>query len=204
MAIPREFVNQYAEIMAEEEAELDEIKDRIQLIKIEKETAIQEAFRFQNLVIKKDRELAQEEENAAEAVHRHQERRAELIRHFQIMDRRRMITTGMDEDRPDRVRLVAPPHTPRIKCFLSHPLQVEDHSVDRCYWFLAMSNPERIELMFRQHRCYGCFFPTAVIGHELSQCPHLRYCSRCRSHDHHQLLCGPKKVYDDRQRDSDS
>jgi hypothetical protein len=203
MTIPREFESQYAQIMAGEEAELGEINGRIQIIKIEKETAIQEAFRFQTVVIKKDRELAQEEENAAEAAHRHQERRTDLIRHFQIIGRGHRITTGGNEDRPARVRLVAPARTSNIRCFISHPFQVEVHSVNQCYLFLALSNPERIELLFKKHRCYGCFLPTSVVGHELAQCPHSRFCSRCQSHEHHQLLCGPKKVYDDRQADSD-
>ena len=38
--IPRDFVQQYAQIMADEEDELEEIRDRIRLIKVEKEPAI--------------------------------------------------------------------------------------------------------------------------------------------------------------------
>ena len=98
--------------MADEEDELEEIRDRIRPIKVEKEPAIQEAFRLQILVIKKDRELAQEEENTEEAAHRHQERRTELIRRYQIIGRGRKITTGGSEDRPVRIRLNAPDHTP--------------------------------------------------------------------------------------------
>ena len=40
MAIPRDCVQQYAQIMADEEDELEEIRDRIRLIKVEKEPAI--------------------------------------------------------------------------------------------------------------------------------------------------------------------
>jgi hypothetical protein len=47
------FLNQYAPIITDREAELEEINDRIcSFIKIDKETTTQEAFRFQTLVVR--------------------------------------------------------------------------------------------------------------------------------------------------------
>jgi hypothetical protein len=88
---------------------------------------------------------------------------------------------------------LAPRFTPGKRCFLRHPLSIEEHDLRECYFFSAMSNPDRVKLPTNQHRCFGCFQPTALVTHELNRCPHTHYCAMYRTPDHHQLLCAPSK-----------
>ncbi|KAK4017483.1 hypothetical protein OUZ56_032794 [Daphnia magna] len=61
---------------------------------------------------------------------------------------------------------------------------------------MLRTNRERMELLFAQHRCFGCFLPLSVTGHlKMADCPHLRYCAMCGTTDHHQILCAPRRAY---------
>ncbi|KZS11866.1 Uncharacterized protein APZ42_023345 [Daphnia magna] len=102
----------------------------------------------------------------------------------------------------DRPKYVVPNHTPVLPCFLKqHVGKPEGTSgcgrlIAECEEFMTFTNQDRLELLFKQHRCFGCFLPVAVAGHtKLIDCPHPRYCSLCKVSDHHQILCGPRCAY---------
>jgi hypothetical protein len=88
---------------------------------------------------------------------------------------------------------VAPRFTPRIPCFLQH-IPTEENTIEQCYFFLTMSNPDRVRLLTRHRRCFGCFLASAVVNHELKNCPERLYCAICKSPAHNQVLCAPRKV----------
>ncbi|KAI9557183.1 hypothetical protein GHT06_016993 [Daphnia sinensis] len=105
------------------------------------------------------------------------------------------------EDQPDAPQFVAPRHTPTIMCFLrthlNQPGMVScGRKIRECESFMLQTNRERMELLFAQHRCFGCFLPLSVAGHlKLADCPHPRFCAICKTNDHHQILCAPRRVY---------
>ncbi|KAI9559429.1 hypothetical protein GHT06_013417 [Daphnia sinensis] len=102
---------------------------------------------------------------------------------------------------PDAPRFVAPLHTPTIICFLRTHLGKPGmlscgHKILECEDFMLKTNRERMELLFEQHRCFGCFLLLSVAGHvKLADCPHPRFCAICSTTDHHQILCAPRRAY---------
>ena len=123
----------------------------------------------------------------------------ELARRFAMLRRGRGITnpTRGEHSIGSAPLLTAPRYTPSIRCFAKHAWETESHYVNECQLFLSLSNRERIRLLVSDHRCFGCFLPSSVADHELVDCPHDRYCSRCDSTTHHQLMCGPREMYAD-------
>ncbi|KAI9557133.1 hypothetical protein GHT06_016936 [Daphnia sinensis] len=163
--------------------------------------AIDVVMAHQKAVVKLDEEL---EENAKDLknVHVHflSEREA-LLSSFVGSLLRKEKATGKTPPQPDAPRFVAPLHTPTILCFLRTHLGKPGmlycgRKVLECEDFMLKTNRERMELLFAQHRCFGCFLPLSVAGHlKLSDCPHPRYCAICDSKDHHQILCAARRVY---------
>ncbi|KAK4027443.1 hypothetical protein OUZ56_016489 [Daphnia magna] len=82
------------------------------------------------------------------------------------------------EVQPNAPQFVAPRHTPTIVCFLrthlNQPGMVScGRKIRECDGFMLLTNWERMELLFAQHRCFGCFLPLSVAGHlKLADCPH--------------------------------
>ncbi|KAK4027982.1 hypothetical protein OUZ56_017145 [Daphnia magna] len=74
------------------------------------------------------------------------------------------------EVQPNTPQFVAPRHTPTIVCFLrthlNQPGMVScGRKIRECDGFMLLTNRERMELLFAQHRCFGCFLPLSVAGH---------------------------------------
>jgi len=185
----------------EEETELSDLRSRVNVVDHEIEKAMQEVRRFQNTIVRLTLKKAnmREEQDAIHGKFKYQ--RDELHKQEKLELRQRQATVGKEVEiigaEVARRIPTAPRFTPRARCFLQHPFEVEEHDVRECFVFLTTSNPDRIKLLTRQHRCYGCFQPTALVVHELKDCQHPRYCAICRSPDHHQVLCAPRKVYDE-------
>ncbi|KAK4004357.1 hypothetical protein OUZ56_006094 [Daphnia magna] len=103
------------------------------------------------------------------------------------------------EVQPNAPQFVAPRHTPTIVCFLrthlNQPGMVScGRKIRECDGFMLLTKRERMELLFAQHRCFGCFLPLSVAGHlKLAGCPHPRFCAMCGTNDHHQILCAPRR-----------
>ncbi|KAK4003910.1 hypothetical protein OUZ56_005659 [Daphnia magna] len=103
------------------------------------------------------------------------------------------------EVQPNAPQFVAPRHTPTIVCFLRTHLNQPGmvscaRKIRECDGFMLLTNRERMELLFAQHRCFGCFLPLSVAGHlKLADCPHPRFCAMCGTNDHHQILCAPRR-----------
>ncbi|KAK4013085.1 hypothetical protein OUZ56_025325 [Daphnia magna] len=103
------------------------------------------------------------------------------------------------EVQPDAPQFIAPRHTPTIVCFLRTHLNQPGMvscgcKIRECDGFMLQTNRERMELLFAQHRCFGCFLPLSVAGHlKLADCPHPRFCAMCGTNDHHQILCAPRR-----------
>jgi hypothetical protein len=185
----------------EETTELADLRARVNVVDREIETAMHEVRRSQNAIVRLTLRKAgmKEEEDAIHGKFKY--RRDELHQQEKAELRQRQAAIGKEVEiaSAEVARRIpkAPRFTPEIKCFLKHPLLVEEHDVGDCYFFLSMSNPDRVKLLVDQHRCFGCFMPTAIVTHELNRCPHRRYCAMCKTPEHHQLLCAPRKIYDD-------
>jgi hypothetical protein len=185
----------------EENTELSDLRARVNLVDSEIETARHEVRRSQNAIVRLTLKKAgmKEEEDAIHGKFKY--RCDELHKQEKMELRQRQATIGKEVQivGAEVARKIpkAPRFTPRIKCFLRHPFQVEDHDVGECYYFLTMSNPDRVNVLTAQHRCYGCFQLTALVVHEQNKCQHPLYCAMCRTPDHHQVLCAPRKVYDE-------
>ncbi|KAK4030953.1 hypothetical protein OUZ56_024382 [Daphnia magna] len=109
---------------------------------------------------------------------------------------------GKPASQPDAERVVAPQNTPAILCFLRTHLGKPGmwacgRKVSECKDFMLRTNRKRLELLFAQHRCFGCFLPLSVDGHlKLADCPHPRHCAMCDSPDHHQIRA-PRWAYEE-------
>ncbi|KAK4006727.1 hypothetical protein OUZ56_011885 [Daphnia magna] len=90
---------------------------------------------------------------------------------------------------------------PSIICFLrtyfgKPGMLACGRKVSECEDFMTRTNRERLELLFDQHRCFGCFLPLSVAGHlKLVDCPHPHCCAMYNYSDHHQILCAPRQAY---------
>ncbi|KAK4024493.1 hypothetical protein OUZ56_009916 [Daphnia magna] len=113
-------------------------------------------------------------------------------------------TAGKTEktvNQPEAPRFVAPQHKPFPPCFMrthtGKPGKLAcGQKILECEDFMLKTNQERLELLFIQHRYFGCFLPLSVAGNlKLLDCPHPRKCSICSSTDHHQILCAPRRAY---------
>ena len=186
----------------EKDTDLTAIRELAQIKELEIGTAIREVHRFQNVIIK----LTQEKDHLKrqeDAIHqRYAQQRDELhkLEMSELRERRTNVGMQMEVVKAGTVsRRIprAPKFTPVIRCFLKHPFAVEEHDVGECYLFLTTSNPDRVRILIKQHRCFGCFLPSALVTHEVNKCPHPRYCAVCKTADHHQALCAPRKVYEE-------
>ena len=164
---------------------------------------MQEVHRFQNVIVRLTQEEAGLKEEEAQIHSRYQQRRDDLHEREKMDLRKRKENVGAEvevfkSDTSVARRIPkAPRFTPVIRCFPTHPFAVEEHDIGECYAFLTMSNPDLVKLFVDQHRCFGCFQSSSIVAHGLKQCPHLRYCIMYKSPDHHQLLCAPRKVYEE-------
>ena len=187
----------------EKETDLEAVRERSRIVDLEIGTAMQEVHRFQSIILRLTQEKAGLKEEEDQIHSRYQQRRDEIHEIEKKELRKRKETAGAEveifkSDKSVARRIPkAPRFTPRIRCFLQHPFAVEEHDIGECYYFLTMSNPDRVKLLVGQHRCFGCFQPTALVTHELNKCPHPRYCLMCKSPDHHQVLCAPRKIYEE-------
>jgi hypothetical protein len=198
-----DYVQRLRQLDTEETTELTDLREHGRVLDREIETAMNEVRRAQNVIVRLTQKKASLKE-AEEAVHRRfKQQRDDLHEREKMELRRRQANGKMEVELVGRGGTVArripaaPPHTPRLRCFLQHLLVVEEHDLHECYVFLTMSNPDRVKLFTTQHRCFGCFLPTALVAHELNRCPHRRYCAICKTPDHHQVLCAPRQVYDE-------
>ena len=160
---------------------LAELRGHVMTLKIQKETALDEVDVQLHYQVRVRRELE----------------RVEVDQRLSSLGRGRTIASSQREDGDFRIVLQAPSSTPSIRCFMVHPIEVENHHVDECHFFLSLTNEERVALLIKQHRCFGCFMPSAVVDHEVGNCPHPKRCNKCQSQEHHQILCGSKKLYED-------
>ena len=182
---------------------LAELRGHVMTLKIQKETALDEVDRIQRFVIKKDRQIEAINQEIEDVQLHYQVRvrreleRVEVDQRLSSLGRGRTIASSQREDGDFRIVLQAPSSTPSIRCFMVHPIEVENHHVDECHFFLSLTNEERVALLIKQHRCFGCFMPSAVVDHEVGNCPHPKRCNKCQSQEHHQILCGSKKLYED-------
>ena len=137
------------------------------------------------------------------AIHHHYAQQRDELHELEMSKlRKRQANVGMQLDvvkagTVSRRIPRAPKFTPVIRCFLKHPFIVEENDIEECYLFLTTSNPDRVRILVEQHRCFGCPQNSALVTHELNQCPHLRYCAVSKTADHHQVLCAPRKVYEE-------
>ncbi|KAK4006426.1 hypothetical protein OUZ56_011579 [Daphnia magna] len=137
----------------------------------------------QKVMVKLDHEL---EENAKDLknvhVHIHSEKEV-LLSSFvgSLLRKEPEKAASKPVSQPDVPRFVAPKHTPSNLCFLRTQLGKPGmwacgRKVSEYEDFMLMTNRERLELLFAQHRCFGCFLPLSVAGHlKLADCPHPRY-----------------------------
>jgi hypothetical protein len=187
-----------------QEMRLAELRRHVITLKIQKETALDEVDRMKRFLTQKDRQieaLTQEIEGVQLHYQVRLRRERELegmeVNHrLNLLGRGRALASSQQENGDVRIVLRAPPSTPSVRCFMNHPFKVEAHNVDECHFFLALTNEERVTLLFKQRRCFGCFMPSSIVDHEIGECPHPRRCNRCQSSDHHQALCGSKKLYE--------
>jgi hypothetical protein len=197
MAAKLSFEDRVARMKMEGEFEAIIIQYNIRKAQEEKEDAMVEVYRLQQLIVGHDQhivqlqsELDQSRRIYAEEISKIQrEERAEHIR------ARAELAKTVREEKPP-AKLLAPPHTQVVPCFVDHGWDYADHRVGECSHFLALSNQQRTNLMLRQRRCYGCFLPKSVVNHTAAECEHLRYCDHFKSDGHHQLLCGSREMYD--------
>ena len=187
----------------EKDTDLAALREMAQVKDLEIGTAIREVHRFQTIIVKLTQEKAdlKAEEDAIHSRYQHQRDELHETEKKELRQRKENVGVQVEVFKNDtsvaRKIPKAPRFTPRIRCFLQHPFSMEEHDIGECYYFLTMSNPDRVKMMVGQHRCFGCFQPSALVMHELSRCPHPRYCLMCRTPDHHQVLCAPRKVYED-------
>jgi len=197
MAAKLSFEDRVARLKMEGEFEAVIIQDNIRKAQEEKEDAMVEVYRLQQLIVGHDQhivklqsELDQSRRFYAEKILKIQ--REERADHRQAQAK---LAETVREEKP-LAKLLAPLHTPDVPCFVDHGWDYPDHRVGECSHFLALSNQQRTNLMFRQRRCYGCFLPKSVVNHTAAECEHPRYCNRCNSNGHHQILCGSREMYD--------
>jgi hypothetical protein len=186
-----------------QDMKLAELRGRVLTLKIQKETALEEVNRMQRFLIQQDREIEDVTQEIEDVQEHYQSRlrrereleRREIDRRLNTLGRGRALTSSQSVNDNVSIVLRAPPTTPSIRCFMVHPFNVEAHNVNECHFFLALSNEGRVALLIKQHRCFGCFWPSSVVGHEVGDCPQSKWCDRCRSHEHHQILCGSRRLY---------
>ena len=176
---------------AEKETELDTVRERSRVIDLEIGTAMREVHRFQSAILRLTQEKAnlKEEEDQIHSRYQHQRDKLDEVEKEELRQRKENAGAEVGIFKPDTsvARRIpkAPRFAPRIRCFVQHPFNMEEHDVGECYYFLTMSNPDRIKLLTGQHRCFGCFLPTTLVTHELNQCRHPRYCLICKNPEHH-------------------
>lgn len=157
----------------------------------------------QKAVVKLDEKL---EKNAKDLknVHVHflSERETRLSSYVgSLLRKEREKAASKPVSQPDALRFDASQHTPSILCFLRTHLGKPGmwacgRKISECDDFMLRTNRERLELLFAQHRCFGCFLPLSVAGHlKLADCPHPRHCAMCDSPDHQQILCARRRAY---------
>ncbi|KAK4007060.1 hypothetical protein OUZ56_012216 [Daphnia magna] len=165
---------------------------RQDLLKV-RTAAIDLVLAHQQAVVKLDEEL---EENAKDLknVHVHFlfERETLLSGYVGSLLRNR-------EKEAENPKLFRMPHA--ISCFLrTHHgkpgMLAFGRKISECEGFMLRTNRERMELLFAQHRCSGCFLLLSVARTlKLVDCSHPRYCAMCGTTDHHQILCAPRREY---------
>ena len=202
MSSTRTFQDRIQTLEREEERRVQAIERRLSTADVEKRTAIGEVDRLQKFIIAKDVEVTQLQQELTETRQLYRqginrikdEERTHNMQRMMSLGRGRAITMEPSSAR-DPVRILAPKYTPAVPCFMPHGWDTSGHSIRECTAFLALSNKKRAEILFQERRCYGCFMPESVVGHTAAECPHPRYCSRCESDNHQQILCGPKEMY---------
>ena len=168
----------------------------------EKRTAIAEVDRLQRFIIAKDTEVNKPQQELIDTRQLYRqgierarkEERMQNLQRIMSLGRGRAIT-GEQRSTELLVRTLAPEFTPAAPCFMPHRWDTSGHLIRECTSFLALSNRQRAELLFQERRCFGCVLPELVVGHTAVDCPHPRYCSRCGTDNHHQILFGPREMY---------
>ncbi|KAK4006615.1 hypothetical protein OUZ56_011772 [Daphnia magna] len=154
-------------------------------------------------VVKLDEELAENAKDLKNVhVHLLSERETLLSSSIgSLLRKEREKAASKPVSQPNAVLFVAPQHTPSNLCFLRTHLGKPGmwacgRKISECDDFMLRTNRERLELLFAQHRCFGCFLPLSVAGHlKLADCPHPWHCAMCDSPVHHQILCAPRWAY---------
>ena len=168
-----------AELQTSRENEKERVQalsERCDRLKCARKMAIGVVLEHQKMVITLDEELDHVmKEIAKEHVYHQTEREQCLSRFVGSLLREKKGASSLPKERPYVPQHVVPLHTPVRPCFLPIHQKKRGHcklSIPDCEEFMTLTNPERMKLLFKQHRCFGCFLPVAVAGHlTLAECP---------------------------------
>lgn len=190
----------------EEECVRNLNENQLHLVQARKE-AVDVIYAHQRVVLRLNEEIAQGAEDLVNVQVHYRAEREKMLSGFvgdllrNIREKEVTENVHVTVPIPDAPKYVVPRHTPTIRCFLPEHLEKPGSyrctlKIAECEEFMTLTNQDRLELLFTQHRCFGCFLPTSVAGHTtLADCPHPRCCNLCKVGDHHQILCGPRSSY---------
>ncbi|KAI9563369.1 hypothetical protein GHT06_010830 [Daphnia sinensis] len=199
--------NKLKESREKEEECLKNLKDnQIQLVKARTE-AMDVIYAHQRVVLRLNEEISKVADDVVNMQAHYRAERETLLSGFvgtllrKIREKKANVNVSPTVLARDVPKYVVPLYTPSIRCFLPRHLEKPGSyrcilKIAECEEFMTLTNQDRLELLFAQHRCFGCFLPVFVAEHTtIAHCPHPRYCDLCKSSDHHQLLCGPRSAY---------
>ncbi|KAK4009605.1 hypothetical protein OUZ56_018739 [Daphnia magna] len=159
----------------EEECVRNLKENQLQLVQARKE-AVDVIYAHQRVVLRLNEEIAQGAEDLVNVQVHYRTEREKMLSGFvgdllrKIREKEVAENVHVAVPIPDAPKFVVPRHTPTIRCFL--PKHLEKPGSYRCTLkiaeyeeFMTLTNQNRLELLFSQHRCFGCFFPVSVAGH---------------------------------------
>ncbi|KAK4003960.1 hypothetical protein OUZ56_005705 [Daphnia magna] len=169
----------------EEECVRNLKENQLQLVQARKE-AVDVIYAHQRVVLRLNEEIAQGAEDLVNVQVHYRTEREKMLSGFvgdllrKIREKEVAENVHVAVPIPDAPKFVVPRHTPTIRCFLPEHLEKPGSyrctlKIAECEEFMTLTNQERLELLFSQHRCFGCFLPVSVAGHNtLPDCPHPR------------------------------
>ncbi|KAI9560564.1 hypothetical protein GHT06_011511 [Daphnia sinensis] len=190
----------------EEECVRNLKENQLQLVQARKE-AVNVIYAHQRVVLRLNEEIAKGAEDLVNVQVHYRTERVKMMSGFvgdllrKIREKEASENVHVAVPVPDAPKYVVPRHTSTIRCFLPEHLEKPSSyrctlKIAECEELMTLTNQDRLELLFTQHRCFGCFLPVSVAGHSiLADCPHPRCCNLCKVGDHHQILCGPRSSY---------
>ncbi|KAK4028107.1 hypothetical protein OUZ56_017285 [Daphnia magna] len=159
----------------EEECTRNLKEKQLQLVQARKE-AVNVIYTHHRVVLRLNEEISKGAEDLVNVQSHYRTEREKLLSGFVGDLLRKIREKEGTEDTPVTVpipyvpKYVVPRHTPDIRCFLPEHLTKPGSyhctlKIAECEEFMTLTNQDRLELLFSQRRCFGCFLPISVAGH---------------------------------------